>query len=84
MRKQRLLENKEDEIEFFHITYILILLIFLSIFFSFIKLKFLKTSNFELEVLFSAIFTFIVELSVVLYLFFRFPNQFFSLFKNKF
>jgi len=84
MRKQRLLENKEDEIEFFHITYILILLIFLSIFFSFIKLKFLKTSNFELEVLFSAIFTFIVELSAVLYLFFRFPNQFFSLFKNKF
>jgi membrane protease YdiL (CAAX protease family) len=84
MRKQRLLENKEDEIEFFHITYILILLIFLSIFFSFIKLKFLKTSSFELEVLFSAIFTFIVELSAVLYLFFRFPYQFFLLFENKF
>ena len=83
MRKQKLLENREQEIEFSHIIFILILLIFLSIFFSFIKLKFLKIS-FNLDVLFSAIFTFIVELSVVLYLFFRFPEQFLFLFKNKF
>ncbi len=84
MRRQRLLENRELEIEFFHIIFILVILIFLSICFSFIKAKFFKISNFDLDVFFSAIFTFFVELFVVLYLFFHFPNHFLSLFKNKF
>ncbi len=82
MKRQRLLENKV--LNFSNIISIILFLIFLSLIFPYIKTKFLKFENFDIEVLFAGIFTFLVEFLIILYLFIYYPFHFQSLFKKKF
>jgi membrane protease YdiL (CAAX protease family) len=84
MKNQKLLENKEDNVIFLNTVIIILLLLFFSIIFSFISTKFLKFISLEAEVFFAGILTFVIELSILIYLFYRFPEQFLCIFKNRF
>ncbi len=82
MKKQRLLENENPK--FRDSIFLIFFLIYLSIIFSFVKTKLLKFKSIEKEVFFSGFFTLAIELCIVSYLFFRYPDYFSSLFKKNF